>query len=335
MRSMPGFDTIDKSVPHRKGQNMTTDQLKYFFEVAHTLSFSQAARNLYISQPNLTKYIANLEKELGFRLFDRSTHHCRLTEEGQDFLRRTEDLFYRLNSHIEDAKMLAQNPYTLISIGNARAELAPRPMMGLISKRNASDPKIRYVISEGSYTDLIEGLHTRKYDLIITTDKNARHAPDFDHLLLRPFEMLLAIHEDNPKAQLPNLHPSMCTDEVTFMTIPDGKNAPVTQIEETYRRCGANLNLRILNSPAELLLNTQSRAGVAIIPSTLALHRYDDLVFYRYEKPRSTYQALLWRKDEMRPEVLDLIEEIRKQAPYEEPDQSRILGETADITERL
>lgn len=48
---------------------MTIDHIRYFVEVAYCRSFSQAAQNLYISQPNLTKYIAALEKSLGVKLF--------------------------------------------------------------------------------------------------------------------------------------------------------------------------------------------------------------------------------------------------------------------------
>ena len=55
---------------------MTIQQIRYFIEVANCRSFSRAAASLHLSQPNLTKYIAKLEKELGFRLFDRTTHRA-------------------------------------------------------------------------------------------------------------------------------------------------------------------------------------------------------------------------------------------------------------------
>ena len=52
-------------------------------EVAKTLSFTRAATNLYITQQACSKYVASLEKELGFPLFTRSTRRVQLTEEGE------------------------------------------------------------------------------------------------------------------------------------------------------------------------------------------------------------------------------------------------------------
>lgn len=61
---------------------MNFDQLLYFREIALTNSFTQAAENLYITQAGLTYQIKQLENELGFKLFDRDSHHVTLTEQG-------------------------------------------------------------------------------------------------------------------------------------------------------------------------------------------------------------------------------------------------------------
>ena len=51
---------------------MTTKQMDCALELSHTLNFSRAAENLFISQPALTYQIQCLENEIGFRLFERS-----------------------------------------------------------------------------------------------------------------------------------------------------------------------------------------------------------------------------------------------------------------------
>ena len=61
---------------------MHTAQLRCFLTVADTLNFARAAERLHITQPAVTQQIKALEKELGVRLFHRSTHSVRLTEEG-------------------------------------------------------------------------------------------------------------------------------------------------------------------------------------------------------------------------------------------------------------
>ncbi|MCD8017955.1 MAG: LysR family transcriptional regulator [Oscillospiraceae bacterium] len=62
---------------------MTNTQIKYFLTVANELSFSRAARSLYVSQPAVSKQISTLEAELGFLLFDRTEKNIKLTTEGK------------------------------------------------------------------------------------------------------------------------------------------------------------------------------------------------------------------------------------------------------------
>lgn len=65
---------------------MELRQLKYFLMVAKTLSFSEAAKRLYITQGTLSQQIKQLEDELGFQLFSRTSHSVALTEAGEKLL---------------------------------------------------------------------------------------------------------------------------------------------------------------------------------------------------------------------------------------------------------
>lgn len=65
---------------------MNTTYLNYALEIERVGSISQAAQNLYMAQPNLSKAIRELEKELGFTIFKRTAKGVRPTEAGTDFL---------------------------------------------------------------------------------------------------------------------------------------------------------------------------------------------------------------------------------------------------------
>lgn len=65
---------------------MNTTYLIYALEIERVGSISQAAQNLYMAQPNLSKAIRELEKELGFAIFKRTAKGVSPTEEGTEFL---------------------------------------------------------------------------------------------------------------------------------------------------------------------------------------------------------------------------------------------------------
>ncbi|MGN1339986.1 MAG: LysR family transcriptional regulator [Oscillospiraceae bacterium] len=65
---------------------MTLQQLKYVLTVADAGSMSQAAEQLYISQPTLSSAVKDLEKETGISIFQRTSKGVFPTSEGADFL---------------------------------------------------------------------------------------------------------------------------------------------------------------------------------------------------------------------------------------------------------
>ncbi len=66
---------------------MNIQQCRYVEAIAETGSFSEAAKKLYVTQPNLSSSIKELENELGVLLFFRSNTGARLTDDGNDFLK--------------------------------------------------------------------------------------------------------------------------------------------------------------------------------------------------------------------------------------------------------
>ena len=100
---------------------------KVFYHVAKTLSFSEASKELFISQSAVSQSIKVLEKRLGQKLFIRSTKRVRLTKEG-------EILF----NHVEPA-------INLISLGETRI-LESKSLNGGQLSIGASDTICRYYL---------------------------------------------------------------------------------------------------------------------------------------------------------------------------------------------
>lgn len=77
---------------------MDIRQITYFVEVARHGNMTQAAAKLHISQPALSKCIANLEEELGKELFIRKPGQIVITNEGKELLNSAQDLLCQFNN---------------------------------------------------------------------------------------------------------------------------------------------------------------------------------------------------------------------------------------------
>jgi DNA-binding transcriptional LysR family regulator len=65
---------------------MRISYFREFIILSKYLNFSLAAKHLHMTQPGLSRHISRLENEVGIKLFQRDTHHVKLTENGEQFL---------------------------------------------------------------------------------------------------------------------------------------------------------------------------------------------------------------------------------------------------------
>src|SRR5262249_4664545 len=78
--------------------------------VAHHRSFARAARQHDIDPSSISRTIAQIETELGFRIFQRTTRSMSLTEAGQRYIRRLEAVLQELGAAAEEASAFNAGP---------------------------------------------------------------------------------------------------------------------------------------------------------------------------------------------------------------------------------
>lgn len=72
--------------------SLNTQQLQYLIEIERTRSITQAASNLYMGQPNLSRVLRETESALGFPIFERTRKGVRPTEKGTLFLQHARNI---------------------------------------------------------------------------------------------------------------------------------------------------------------------------------------------------------------------------------------------------
>lgn len=96
---------------------MELRQLKYFVKTAELLSFSKAAKALYITQSTLSQQIKQLEDELDMALFFRNNHKVALTEAGETFLEGAKKTLAEADDNKAKIMDLAQGCRGVLNIG--------------------------------------------------------------------------------------------------------------------------------------------------------------------------------------------------------------------------
>ena len=71
---------------------LNTQQLLYLVEIERTRSISQAASNLYMGQPNLSRVLRDMEAAVGFQIFERTRKGVHPTQMGERFLRHARNI---------------------------------------------------------------------------------------------------------------------------------------------------------------------------------------------------------------------------------------------------
>ncbi|MEN5179818.1 LysR family transcriptional regulator [Comamonas sp. 4034] len=96
----------DAEPPRKSAPTPSLRQLSCFKEVANHRSFSRAAQALSMSQPALSSAIRELENLLGTPLFDRSTHHVRMTPAGEAVRPQVEWMINNFVQGVQDLQQL-------------------------------------------------------------------------------------------------------------------------------------------------------------------------------------------------------------------------------------
>jgi len=96
---------------------MEIRHLRYFLAVAQELNVSRAAKRLGIAQPSLSRQIADLERELGLRLFERSAVGMALTDLGRTFRNQTAKIVDALDAAVAETKRTVTESASHFRIG--------------------------------------------------------------------------------------------------------------------------------------------------------------------------------------------------------------------------
>src|SRR5215475_1506088 len=148
--------------------DFTSRQLRAFLLVAQHRNFSRAAEALYITPSGLSVLIRELEIQLGFRLFDRTTRHVAPTAYGTEFLLVAQRCLAELDTATARIGHFAAEARQSLTVG-APPLLSANIVTPAIKEFRAHRPNLRIKLFDASITIVREMVESGKLDLGLGT----------------------------------------------------------------------------------------------------------------------------------------------------------------------
>jgi DNA-binding transcriptional LysR family regulator len=240
--------------------------LRAFVTVADLRGFSAAAAALHITQPALSRRIAELESGLGLRLFDRTSRRVELTQSGEDLLARCRDLLTGGETLRERAHALAEGKAGILSIG-----CAPMTMESVVAPLIAQYRKR----CPGVDLQLYEQGGERAQEAVLRGHLHVAVAsptePRLQARLLFPWRLLAVLPRGHPLTR------GRTVDIVTLvrepiLTLPVGFGTRAL-FDAGCETIGVRPVIRMEAAAAQsLVAAAQAGYGVAVVPSVLSMN---------------------------------------------------------------
>ena len=143
-------------------QNLS--QYKIFYEVAKAGNISKAAKELYISQPAISKAIGKLEDSLGLSLFTRSSRGVQLTSEGEILFEHAREAFEALERGEQELRRIQEFDIGHLRIGVSNT-LCKYILLPYLKTFIDQYPHMKVTIESQSTVQTLNRLEQQKIDL--------------------------------------------------------------------------------------------------------------------------------------------------------------------------
>jgi DNA-binding transcriptional LysR family regulator len=176
---------------------MIDRRLQYVVATARFGSFTAAAERVGVTQSAITKSVADLERQLGYSLFNRTARGVLLTEDGRRFVERAARLLDETQDLLRGAS-LGSDPYAgVLRIGVCPASLEwilVEPLSTVLARH----PKIRFDIVGGAFDRVVQQLRAGAIDVALGYEAAFDEQPDFRRDVLPPMPTTFFVRHGHP-----------------------------------------------------------------------------------------------------------------------------------------
>ncbi len=170
-------------------------RLNVFVEVARHLSFTKAARELFISQPAITKHIQELEKIYKVQLFNRIGGKISLTPQGEIFLKHANEILAQYKLLANEMELVTEQFSGELKIG-ASTTIAQYLIAPLLADFIVRFPQVKVSLFTGNSEQIEDALENKKIDIGLV--EGSRRSNHLKYSPLAKDELVLVTSSQNP-----------------------------------------------------------------------------------------------------------------------------------------
>lgn len=295
---------------------MNPHQLEAFLAVAEELHFGRAAERLRRAQPPLTRAIKQLERDLGARLFTRTTRSVRLTTAGQALIGPATDVLEACRAARNAVRAADEGQSGLVRLGFAgpSSHLLVGDLSRLVRQRR---PGIELRLRSTTYAnDALRSVVDGELDLAIV--RWGVRPPEIAHRIVAEERYVLVVPEGHRLAAREVVSIAECRDE-PFVALPAG---PGSTVRETFVHAAYEAGF----SPDIVQVASDSWTLMALVGAGVGLTFTLDTAVANVPRERirvvrlaedlpASYARLAWRRDAQGPALREVLAASKEALP--------------------
>ena len=285
---------------------MTTKQIDYCIELAHTLNFSRAAENMFVSQPTFSYQIKLLEEEIGFKIFERSGKGASLTPAGAQFVAFLAGMREDLKRAIEQGQNFSARYRDSISI-SMMVRQAVYFLPEAMRQFSQTNPEVQ-ITPLFQYENGMESFLRNEVDILFALSEQTKQIPGIHVHELFKSHIYLISQRDDPLAEKNRIS----EEDLYDRTLMVGGGSPPA-LKAVQHRLISSGKIDYFNSADHdtTLTNIAAGRGVCLAPGFLNDHS-GQFAWIPFECKESFSCVLCTHKEDQRPSVKAFIATLGK-----------------------
>ena len=279
----------------------TLNQLNSFCTLAEVGNMGRAAEKLNISQPPLSRQIAQLERIVGAKLFNRDAKGVSLTLPGEQFLTDARAILALMEQACNNVQAIASGQQGFLKLGATMyASYSVLPRIAMRHKTN--HPEIELSFKEMIPTDLNSALQDGSLDAAISFAEPA--TPDINSMVLLQEPLIVALPSEHPQAKAEHFRLEKLFND-PFITVPRVM-APMLHdsILHQCQKVGFSPKIGLEVSVQQTIVNFVAQGfGVALIPASMENAQLRGIVYRRIEDANQIQNVLMWSAKNKNPSL--------------------------------